>query len=349
MEQGSVMMRRRIEWVVAGGAMAALLVGPAAFAQGLPPASGAPSAAASADNASIVTVDIENDAVAGTDRDYSSGLRLNYVSPVGDLPDFASRAGRVLYGAGDQRISIGLSQSIFTPANTQIDPPDPHDRPYAAELTANFALIQDHDDWRSVLGVDLGMVGPAALGQELQNGFHGLIGDTPNRGWGYQIHNEPIFEVTSARIYREPLGNIGPLETDILPELAIGLGNERVYGMTGAQIRIGQGLASDFGASRISPGLSGTDAYQPNRGFVWYAFAGLDGQAVAHDITIDGNTFRDSAHTTGTPFIAEGQAGLAVMAYGFKLAYTEVVQTHEYRNEPSGLFQYGVFTLSTRF
>jgi hypothetical protein len=309
----------------------------------------AQTAPAASDPASIVTLDLENDAVAGTDRDYSSGLRINYVSPTGGVPDFIARAGHVLWGNGQQRISLGLSQSIFTPSDTQISPPNPQDRPYAAELTGNFALIQDTPEYRSVLGLDLGVVGPAALGRQLQNGFHSLIGDTPNRGWGYQIHNEPLLEVTSERTYRVSMGDVGPLETDILPELTVGLGNERVYGQTGAQVRIGQGLGSDFGASRIRPGLTGMDAYTPNRSFVWYVFAGVDGQAVGHDITLDGNTFQNSAHVTRTPLVGEGQAGLAVVAFGMKLSYTEVVQSHEYRNQPSGLFQFGVVTLSARF
>jgi hypothetical protein len=301
------------------------------------------------DPASILTLDVENDAVAGTDRDYTSGIRVNYVSPTGDLPDWASRVGRVLWGNGQQRISIGLNQSLFTPFDTQIKPPLPQQRPYAGELTGDFALIQDTHDYRSVLELDLGMVGPAALGEEVQNGFHHLIGDTPNLGWGDQIHNEPIFDVVSERTYRVSTGSVAGVDTDILPELTVGLGNERTYAQAGAQVRIGQGLTSDFGASRIRPGLTGMDAYTPSRSFVWYVFAGLDGQAVAHDITLDGNTFENSAHVTRTPFVAEGQAGLSVIAYGVKLSYTEVLQTHEYRDQAAGLFQFGVVTLSTRF
>lgn len=329
-------MRRRVVQ-----AAVALTLGSAGFA--------APAWAQAADPASIVTLDLENDAVAGTDRLYTSGERLNYVSPDGDLPDWAAQAGRVLYGAGQQRISIGLTQALFTPVNTQISPPNPRDRPYAGELTGNFALIQDTQDFRSVMEVDLGVIGPAALGEEVQNGFHRLIGDTPNRGWGYQIHNEPLGEITSERTYRVPMGDLGPFSTDILPELTVGLGNERVYAMTGAQVRIGQGLDSDFGAARIRPGLTGMDAYTPTRSFVWYVFAGFDGQAVLHDISLNGNTYQNSASTGLTPFVGEGQAGLAIIAYGMKLSYTEVVQSHEYHNQPGGLFQFGVVTLSARF
>ncbi|MDE8343746.1 MAG: lipid A deacylase LpxR family protein [Acidocella sp.] len=297
----------------------------------------------------IITLDLENDAPAQTDRYYTSGEALNYVSPTTAVPNWLADAGHLLWGAGQQRYSIGLDQALFTPLQTQLNPPPVYDRPYAAELTGNFALLQDGQDWRSDIEVDLGVIGPGALGEEVQNGFHHLIGDTPNKGWSYQIHNEPLVEIVSDRIYRIPMGTIGAVETDFLPELTVGLGNERIYALTGGQFRIGQGLDSDFGAARMRPGLTGMNAYQPTRPFVWYALAGLDGQAIAHDITLNGNSFRSSYNIGLTPFVGEFQAGLAMEAYGFKVSYTEVFQTKEFHTQAAGLFQYGVFTLSTRF
>ena len=121
------------------------------------------------------TVQVENDSVStlkGTsDQYYTSGIRLGYVSPTGKVPAFAANAGHAMWGDGVQRISVDLSQSIFTPRNTQINPPDPHDRPYAGYLRASGALIQDTDQWRSVLAVTLGVIGPAAFGRQVQNGF----------------------------------------------------------------------------------------------------------------------------------------------------------------------------------
>ncbi len=305
--------------------------------------------AQTADPNSIVSLDLENDAPAGTDRYYTSGEALNYISPTTTVPDWLARAGHVLWGDGTQRYSIGLDQSLFTPLYTQVNPPVPGDRPYAAELTGNFGLIQDTQNYRSTIEFDIGMIGPAALGEEVQNGFHHLIGDTPNKGWGYQIHNEPLFEIISDRTYRVPTGHIGMFETDFLPDLTVGLGNERIYALTGGQFRIGQGLNTDFGAPRMRPGLTGSYAYTPTQPFVWYAFAGFDGQAVLHDITLNGNSFENSASVGLTPFVGEFQAGLALIYRGVKVSYTEVFQTKEFNEQAPGLFQYGVFTLSTRF
>ncbi|MBV9783682.1 MAG: lipid A deacylase LpxR family protein [Acidisphaera sp.] len=305
-----------------------------------------------ADPASIITLQDENASLTTSrlsDRYYVNGLRLGYVSPTGELPDFVSSIGRTLWGEGQQRLSLDLSQSIFTPANTQIKPPDRHDRPYAGVLTANAALLQDTDSYRSVVGLQIGLVGPGAGAEEIQNGFHDLIGQGHTLGWNYQIHNEPVLELISQRIYRVPIAQFAGLETDTLPELEVGVGNLRVYALTGAVVRLGQGLASDYGTPRVRPGMTGTDAYTPTRPFAWYVFAGVDGQAVAHDITLDGNTFETSAHVSRQPWVGEAEGGVGLIYQGVRVTYTHVVQTQEFHGQHGGLHQFGSLALSVRF
>jgi hypothetical protein len=301
------------------------------------------------DKSSIWTFDIENDAVAGTDRYYTSGLRIGWTSPTSALPDFISTLGHTVWGDGTQRIAIDISQSLFTPSNTQISPPDPTDRPYAGELTGDFSLIQDTARTHSVLGVDLGMIGQAALGEQVQNGFHRLIGQTTNKGWGYQVPNEPLAELFAERTWRVPVAQFGGLDADVLPDLAAGVGNERVYGLAGVLLRIGHGLDADFGPARIRPGLSGSDAYVQTTPIAWYIFAGGDGQLVGYDATLNGPAFQSSRSVSLTPVVGEAEAGLAVIAYGVRLSYTEAVQSAEFHHQRGGLFQFGALTLSAKF
>ncbi len=302
----------------------------------------------------ILTLQIENDAVStyrGTsDQNYTSGLKLGYTTGTGSVPGALEQAGRAVWGDGVQRISFDLSQSIFTPRNTQLSPPNPRDRPYAGYLRATAALIHDSDTARSVVGLTLGVVGPAALGRQVQNGFHEIIGDPPTRGWGSQIRDEPAIELLVERTWRIPVTRFSNLEVDALPAVSAGVGTVRDYVQVGATIRLGQGLASDFGAPRIRPGLSGGDAYTPTRPFAWYVFAGVDGQAIARDVFLDGSTFRsNSPHVSKRPYLGEIQAGLAVMAYGVRLTYTHVFQTPSFDRQRSGLFNFGSLAASVRF
>ena len=303
------------------------------------------------DPALIITLQTENDLVGRTDRNYTAGLRLGITLPTGVMPAFVSTAGRALMGDGIQRLSLDLSQTLFTPKDTSATVPNPRDRPYAAVLTSQFNLVHDTDRTRTLLGLGLGVLGPAAQGENLQNGFHNLIRESTAKGWAYQIENMPVVQFVGARIWRLPvLGDAaGGLEVDVLPSVSAAVGTWRDYAQVGGQIRIGQGLKTDFGTSRISPGLTGADAYTPTREFVWYVFAGVDGQAVAWDATLDGNEFAHGPHVNRNWFVGEMEAGVATIWHGMRFSYTHVFQTQEFRGQRGGLFQFGSFTVAARF
>jgi hypothetical protein len=330
--------KRRAGVVVAG----LLAVAPVAWAQ----------TPASPDPAGIWTIQGENASLstaALTDRFYVNGVRLGYATPEGAAPGALADVAQAMWPGGAVRLTFDLSQQIYTPADTSANHAPSGDRPYAGVLLGTIGLLRDAPDSRSFLGLSLGLIGPDALAEPVQNGFHDLIGQGHTNGWHDQIHDEPLVQFTSARTWRLPTGHIGPLETDALPNLAFGLGNLRIYGQTGVTVRLGQGLDSDYGVSRMSPGPSGWDAFRATRPFAWYVFAGVDGQAVGRDITLNGNDFRDSAHVSPKPFVGELEGGIGLIAFGTRLTYTHVVQTQEFSHQKGGLHQFGSLALSVRF
>ena len=304
----------------------------------------------------IVTIQAENDAVttlSGTsDQYYTSGLRVAWTSATDDygVARPIQDLGHTIWGDGVQRVSIGLDQSIFTPRDTQISPPDPDDRPYAADLILTVRLLTDKDTSRSFVGVDVGVLGPYAQGEEVQNGFHGLIGDTGNRGWDYQLPNSPVFQLEAGRVWRLPLASLYGIDADALPQAYGEAGSLRDALLLGGQFRVGQGLTADYGVPRIEPGNNGLDAYVRVRPVSWYVFGGVDGQAVAFDETIDGSTFRDpSRHADRIWDVGEFAAGAAVIWRGVRLSYSQNWQTQEFRGARSGLFSFGSAALSFKF
>ncbi|SHE53422.1 lipid A deacylase LpxR family protein [Acidocella aminolytica] len=303
-----------------------------------------------ADPHSILTFQLENDAasIPGTDELYTSGERLGYVGPTGAVPGFVSGLGHSLFGAGLQRMEFDLQQVIFTPTNTQLYDPNPHDRPYAGQLSLRFSLIQDTTQTRSLAGVAVGVVGPASLAQSVQNGFHAVIGQTTNKGWHYQLHNEPTMDFFGGRIWRENVGDIGGVGVQVLPQLTGQVGNTEIYAQAGGIIRFGQGLDSDFGPALIQPQLSGTDAYTPTRPFVWYVFGGVLGRLVAHNLFIQGNSFQSSRSVPLTPLQGDLEVGAAMIFHGVRLSAVETFETPEFHNS-SPAFQYGSVALSFRF
>ena len=320
-------------------------------------AAGAPAGAFAAplqDPYGTWTLQGENDAVStqkGTSAQYyTSGLRIGWTSGTDDQPPAISELNRAIWGEGVQRVSLGLQQSIFTPRRTQINPPDPHDRPYAGVLLATANLISDTDLSRSVFGVQAGVLGSYAGGYQVQNGFHSLIGDTPNRGWSHQLPNQPVLQLQAARTWRLPVMDAYGISVDLLPSLSAAGGDFRTYAQGGGTVRIGQGLDSDFGTARIAPGLDGTDAFKATRRFAWYGFAGADGKAVLYDATLQGSTFRSGEpHVSKVWDVGEFEAGLALIYRGVRLSYTQTWQTAEFNGQKAGLFNFGSLALSAKF
>jgi len=324
--------------------LAATLVGAAgaARAQELPP-----------DKTSIWTLQDENSSISTanlTDKFYTNGLHLGYVSGTDGVPDAMQRVARALWSGGGQfRFAASLNQQIFTPSDTDVPYLPPGDEPYAGLLYGTMSLYRDTPDSRSMIGMSLGLVGPAALGQQLQNGFHLLINQNKAQGWHTQLDNEPLLELTSYRTYRLNLGSIGGLQTQALPNLGFGLGNLMIYGQTGMMLRIGQGLDADYGPPRLFPWNSGGDAFRPTRKFGWYVFLGAEGQGVVRNITLDGNDFSDGPSVKLNPLVGELEAGVAVIVFGTRLTYTQVMQSQTFEHQKGGPHQMGSLALSVRF
>jgi hypothetical protein len=322
--------------------LAATAVLAAGTARAMPPA----------DPTGIWTLQEENSTVSATqptDRLYVNGLRVGWVSPTDAVPHSLAELGHQIWGEGQQRVGIDLQQQMYTPTNTGVRVPDPHDRPYAGYLTSNLSLLSDTDTTRSVLILSLGVVGPASGAENLQDGFHALIGQERAKGWNGQVQNTPALELQHERIWRLPIGTVAGLETDVLPAVTIGVGDVRDYVLAGATFRIGEGLTSDFGVPRVRPGLNGGDAFVPTRPFAWYVFGGIDGQAVGYDLLLQSAPFRGGPNVNVTRDVGELQGGVVLFFRGVRLTVSYVAQTQEFEGQHSGLHQFGSAALSVRF
>ena len=337
-------MTARAAAALALGAL--LLAGPAK-------AQSSPTEPPRTDLGSIWTVRIENDRIStqprGSDQNYTSGVQLVWTSGPDQVPEAATRIAHFLLGDGTVRVGVALSHQFYTPANTALRTPDPRDRPYAGYVAATFSIMQDSGNSRDLLALSLGVVGPSAFGRQIQNGYHNLIGVPISYGWSHQLRDEPAVELLAQHTWRHAIGRLGPIEFDTLPSLAMGLGTVRDYLQAAFVIRVGQGLDTDFGTARIRPGISGGDAFVAADGVAWYLFAGANGQAVLHDVFLDGNMFLRSPHVTRNPFLGELEAGLAIIWRGVRLSYVQTWQTEQFRHQRPGLFNFGSLALSTRF
>jgi len=305
------------------------------------------------DPAGVVSLQVENDILGGTDRYYTNGLMIAWRSPSADLPwplGWLDRQLNFLQGPGTLRWGLAVGHNIFTPQNTQLTNPDPRDRPYAGLLYGAISLTRVTARTYSLLEIQLGLVGHSAGGKFVQNGFHSIIGDSPARGWAYQLHDEFVGALLLDRKWRIGLLGTENFGAELMPSVSASLGNLQTYGGAGAMLRIGRNLAADFGPPRIRPALAGSGFFQPlNDGFGWYIFGSVDGRAVAHDITLNGNTWHESRRVDPRPLVADLSAGFAVIWHGVRIAYSQVWRTEEFYGQRGGFQQFGSLSASFRF
>jgi lipid A 3-O-deacylase len=279
---------------------------------------------ASAARAGQLSILEENDSLFFTsDKHYTQGIRGAYLSDPLASDDWRYKAFDLVpplfpdAGASERRFDwIFLGQSIFTPMNLSLNPPDPRDRPYAGWLYTGGALLQENGNQLTALELLLGVVGPAALGRQVQNDWHQFVVGIPgSAGWHDQLKNEPALALSYERRWRVTVADLGDVGIDVVPEAGVTAGNVFTYGAIGGVMRIGQDLAADYGPARIRPAPSGTDWFDSSRvvkPLGWYVFFGAEGRAVARNIFLDGNTFASSPHVDKKPLVADLTAGVAL-------------------------------------
>lgn len=306
------------------------------------------------------SVQWENDRIANTDRHYTNGWRLAWVSGARDGdPEWVKDILETLYPFASLRrgrAGGAIGQSIFTPENTATSNLVLDDRPYAGWL---YGAISVHAETRraaastgpntlDTVELNIGIVGPWALGRQVQNGVHDLIGVGRSNGWGHQLDNEPGVMLIGERRWRpRPLTPFG-LELDAVPHIGGSVGNVMTFASAGATLRLGQQLEVDYGPPLIRPALSGLAAVEDRVPFAWYVFAGGQARGVIRDIFLDGNTFSNSHSVDKKHFVGDAQLGFAVIYHGVRLAFTQVFRTREFEGQRQS-DRFGSVTLSANF
>lgn len=308
----------------------------------------------------------ENDTFAGTDRDYSNGLKFTWSTPydIGNgnahLPEWTHPVFNNLPFFKDPKnlraFSISFGQMIFTPEDTFESDIVVDDRPYAGYLYLAGGFHNSDANRKDSWEFQLGIVGPLAFGRETQNIFHDLFNNSRAAGWEHQLGNEPALEIIYESQWRlEGSSSRKGLSYDFIPHLGLRLGNVQIYANAGAEIRYGWNLPKDFGSCPIRAGCSSNSAFndssliETRNGFNgWRLFVAVDGRMVAHDIFLDGNTFRDSHSVDREIFVADMMTGLAFDFGNFNITYSYVIQSKQF-SEDTENHLFGSLSCSLRY
>ncbi|MBO9716491.1 MAG: lipid A deacylase LpxR family protein [Pseudoxanthomonas sp.] len=316
------------------------------------------------DTPPAVNFRVDNDLLGGKEQDqgYTNGAQLTFVSPnlndyVDDpcLPRLARWINRYLERLQpgrfeQQNMVFSIAQGLFTPVDYTRSDLIEGDRPYAAVLLASFGYNARNESRLDTTQLQLGTVGPAALGRQVQDLVHQVTGSEAFMGWEHQLHNEPVLRLVHERMRRWPGNDSFDADGwawDAIAHWGGALGNLSTHANAGMEVRFGWKLPDDFGSTPLRPAGENTAPPIRGRGRGWSAhvFLTSDVRWVLHDITLDGNTFRHSHRVDRRPLVGDAGYGLAVMYGHWKFALARYHRSREFEEQKDPPV-FGSFTVS---
>ncbi|MGV3756345.1 MAG: lipid A deacylase LpxR family protein [Verrucomicrobiota bacterium] len=296
------------------------------------------------------TIIEENDLFMDTDRHYTQGIRLSYLT--GDKriaeqnPDgeqFLERSGRSLlawgYDPKSYRIGYEVGQNMYTPRDISIPGNQPNDRPYAGWLYFGLNLqrrgetTQGGTPTMENLSLLAGIIGPWSVAKEAQIWVHELRGFDLPQGWHHQLKNEPAIALRYQRFWLYRFGPRYKFNLDIIPDVGFSAGNPLTAAQIGGTIRAGWNIPDDFGVQHGDALSIVAGGPSPTRESHWgaYVYAGAAGRAVAYNTFIDGNMFRNGPGVTREPLVADLRIGVVATSKYLEAGLSLIHRTHEFK------------------
>lgn len=292
----------------------------------------------------------ENDIVSEKDQYYSNGLRYGWTSP--SLRKFSEQSTLGRFGHWldtvpwlgldeyERNVAFILGQAIYTPANINTAALLPDDRPYAGYLYTGLGLIWKNDRVRNTIVLNAGVVGPWSLAEETQNLVHELTDSTQAQGWHNQLKNEPVVSLAYERMWRlRPVTRDTGWDWQAFPYAGFTVGNLAINGRAGTEFRFGYNLPDSFGMGAIDPASTTSSPLEGFRSKQWrhrfgaHLFVRGEARAVAHDIFLDGNTWRDSHSVEREPFVFDLSAGFSLNWKNTSMTYSLVHRSREFEKQ----------------
>ncbi len=304
----------------------------------------------------IITLNYENDMIGGgEDQYYTNGVRASLLDLNAEVPHTLYKIADFipLVDLNDETgISYSVGQNLYTPADIEIGGRQEGDRPWAAFLYGSAGLTTVSDNHIDEVEMTLGMVGPAALGEQTQKFIHKHVSDSPTpEGWSHQLKNEPGLILSAQRRWPKMWEtDIEGLSISAGPYAGAAVGNIYTYGNGGFTVQISpKGSEWQGMPVRVRPAMPGSGFFSlPEDGLDWSIFAGVEGRAVGRNIFLDGNTFTDSQSVDKKFIVGDANAGVATTLGRVRLSYSIVWRSKEFDGQEDDTI-FGVANLGIRY
>lgn len=284
----------------------------------------------------------DNDAYLfyGQDRYYTNGLFINYRHAT-DQQKLTDKLEKVIW-------EFTVGQKMYNPGSGSAPIPALHDRPFAGYLYAgsNVSLFSKKE---SILkfGLDLGTVGPDALGEDAQELLHKIVGFYELAGWQYQIKNELAVNFTAQ--YTKLLTRAKNSKTDLSLESYANIGTTFSGAGAGILLRTGK-INQLFNSAATNAAISNNSATAKlvKNEFFFYAKPQIN--FVAYDATVQGSMFNTNSPVVFDvkPIVFAQQIGLNYSTPRFTIDYSLLFKSREIKSTAKA-HQYGTISMYYRF
>lgn len=262
-----------------------------------------------------ITLTSENDFYApnNKDRNFSNGAQVTYSTPEYDY--------RFIH-------------NLYTPQDITNPNLIENDRPYAGFVAVSKDRVWNDGFNRKVFGATVGLIGPAALGEDVQSTVHNWSNSRDPKGWDNQLNNEPILNLRY-----ESDRMVGSDNFQIGRGFRIDAGNFLTGISFRAPIKAGYNVSSYRDQRVIIEGLEKKSE--------WSFGLELDLaiKFVAYDVTLDGNLFSDSHSVEKEWFYTEIGYGGFVQKGDVSVGVKQVRRGEQFKGQDGGQY-FGVIRLS---
>ncbi len=255
-------------------------------------------------HAGTIKLHLENDLLAGTDRHYTHGTRIDYTFERLHVPSkLLWLQDNPLYPLRGRDFTLGffVGQLMYTPEDISLEDPPSDDRPYAGWLYVGYQAQRNFTESDSDIGafsygradrfaLSLGVIGKASGAEHVQKRVHKWTDSQRPEGWDNQIAQKAAIDVMYQHDWRVGHHFDNGWGAEVLPFAGGNLGNVFILGRLGAMFRAGYNIPDDFGVSPIRPTVFARAEEAPVQKFGAYVFVTTEGRLVLHNQLLTGST-----------------------------------------------------------
>jgi lipid A 3-O-deacylase len=263
----------------------------------------------------------DNDYFTKSDEYYSQGIGLEWVTP--GLKKFP--ISRLLWQplAVEARFGLMLHSFGYTPTTISRDEILYGDRPFSASINLKTFSVQTdpvrHQQFTAAFTI--GVIGPLAMGKEMQTGIHRALNNKIPQGWQHQIHNDIILNY-QLNYEKQLLAIPNTFSLNSTSEIRLGTLNTK--------LNTGLNFMTGWFNDRYTPVGS------KKRKFEVYVFGQGRVNLVGYDASLQGGFFnKNSPYTISrhdiSPVVFQADGGVVMNFRSVYLSYTQSFLTREFK------------------